>query len=107
MRSLRRFVDFVAGHLIALRFLGVFEIGDEDAAGVAEDVGDDEDAAGVEDFVGRGRQRRVRPLGDQPRADASGVFVGDGRAAGRGNQHVAVGFEHGVERDVLAAGKVL
>ena len=36
----------VAGHLVALRFLGVFEIGNEHAAGVAEDVGDDEDARG-------------------------------------------------------------
>ena len=35
-------VHLVAGHLVALRFLGVFEIGNEHAAGVAEDVGDDE-----------------------------------------------------------------
>ena len=55
MRSVQPLVHVVAGHLIPLRFLGVFEVGDEDAAGVAEDVGDDEDAAGVEDFVGRRR----------------------------------------------------
>ena len=65
------------------------------------------DAAAVEDFVGRRRQRSVGPFGDDLRADPPGVLLGDRRAAGGGNQHVAVGFEHGVERDVFAAGKAL
>ena len=34
--------DLVERHLLALGFLRVFQVGDEHAAGVAEDVGDDE-----------------------------------------------------------------
>ena len=36
-----------------------------------------------------------------------GVLLGDRRAGGGGNQDVAIGFEHLVERDVLAAGEAL
>ena len=75
--------DLGERHLFALRLLRVFQVGDEHAAGVAENVGDDERAAAVEDLVGLGRGRGVGAFGDDPGLDAIGVLVGDLRARRR------------------------
>ena len=63
----------VARPEILLQVLHPFEIADDDAAGVAQDVGDDEDpvVALGENPVGLGRGRAVRAFGDDAAAQAA------------------------------------
>ena len=58
-------VDFLQFPRLAALVLQPFEVGNDDAAGVAEDVGDDVDAALAQDLVAVGIGGTVGPLGDE------------------------------------------
>ena len=64
-------VTSVSVHMKALQALHPFEVGNDHAAGVAQDVGDDEDfvPAIVQDEIGFRRGRAVRALGQDAAFD--------------------------------------
>ena len=70
-------LDLLYRHLLPLSLLGVFQEGDEDATGVAENVGDDQHFALVQNGIRAGRGRGVGPFGDDLRSDPRGVLVGN------------------------------
>ena len=73
--------------------LGPFEIGDHDAAGIGQDVGNDEDVPGVQHIVGKGRHRSVGQLQDDFRLDLLGVLGGDLVFQGGRDQQFAFAFQ--------------
>ena len=98
-------VDLFEGPLLVLGFLGVFEVGDVDAASVAEDVGDDEDVALFEDVVGIGGGGAVGAFGDDFCFDEGGVIGGDLGLGGGGDEDVAVELEDLGTEDRLGLGE--
>src|SRR5262249_27020588 len=77
-------VDLLLAPQELLNILHPFEIGDGDAAGVAEDVGDDEDIAVFENRVGLRRGGAVGALGEDAAAQLGGVLrVDDALEGGR------------------------
>ena len=80
------------------------EVGDDDAAGVAEHIGDEFDvAAGVDDFVGGVSGRPVRRFGEHAAFELGGVFIRDDTFEGRGDEDGALKFEELFVRDRLSA----
>ena len=78
----------------ALEVLHPFEVGNNDAARVAEDVGNDEDfGALIEDEIGVGRGGTVGAFGKNAALNFWGVGGGDLAFEGGGNEDVAGGEE--------------
>jgi putative transcriptional regulator len=67
-------VDLVQRPHVVLRALDPLEVGDGDAAGVGQDVGEDEDALVLEDLVGLEVGGAVGALGQDAAADAGRVL---------------------------------
>src|ERR1700675_2764130 len=88
---------------VELEPLDPLEVGDDDAARVGEDIGDDDDAAAPENRVGFGCGWAVRALDDDLRADLVGVVLADLGARGRGHQDVAGLLEEIVVGDRVGA----
>ncbi len=82
--------DFALGPAVVLEVLHPLEIGDRDATGIAEHVGDDEDiATSVEDAVGLWSGGAVRTFGEDAASQLGGVFAGDDAVEGAGGEDVA------------------
>src|SRR5262249_695438 len=82
--------DFGLAPEEALQVLHAFEVADDDAARVAEDVGNDEDFRTlVEDDVGFGRGGAVGGFGEDAALDFAGVGGGELPLQRRGNKNVA------------------
>ncbi len=78
---------FFAAPEDALEILHPFEIGDDDAAAVAEDVGNDLDiAAFVQDGIRAVGGRAVGRFRENPALERRGVFAGDDASESGGNQ---------------------
>ncbi len=91
--------DFVARPIEVLEVLEPLEVGDDDAAGVAEDVGDDfEVVALVEDDVGLVGGGAVGGLGEDAAAELGGVGGGDDALDGGGDEDGAGELETGRRR---------
>ena len=83
------------------------EIGNDDAAGVTEDVGDQLDvAAGFDDFVGGVGGRTVGGLSEETALELGGVFVGDDAFEGGGDEDGALELEELFVGDGLGAVEV-
>ncbi len=83
--------DFALVPKELLQALHPLEVGDDDAAGVAEDVGDDEDVVPAleEDAVGGGRGGAIGGFGEDAAAELGGVLLGDDAFDGGGHEDIA------------------
>src|SRR5262249_45403755 len=88
-----------------LQVLHPFEIGDSDAAGVGQDVGNHDDAFFEQYAVGAGSGRAVGGLGDDPGFDAVGVGHSDLVFQRGGNQHVTIQLQYFLAGDGFGSGK--
>ncbi len=79
-----------------MQVLDPFEVADDDAAGVAEDVGDDEDfaLAVIQYEVGVGGGGAVGAFGEDAALQTAGGIAVDGLFHGGGDQDVAFLHEH-------------
>ena len=84
-------VDYGFFPEVSLAVLHPFKIGRGDAAGVAEDVGDDEDFFVGEDFVCFGGGGAVGAFGEDAALHAVGVLAGDLVFGGGGDKDFAIG----------------
>src|ERR1700722_9460656 len=82
--------DFRLSPEEALQILHPLKVADDDAARVAENVGDDKNlGALVQDGVGLDRGGAVRRLGQDAALELPGVFLGDDAVKGRGDEDFA------------------
>ena len=89
-----------------MKSLNPFEVAHGDAAGVAEDVGDDEDIiALVEDCVSVGSRGAVGSFGEDAALEFCGVFVSDDAFFGGGDEDVAGLDEESLVREVFCIGE--
>ena len=90
----------------ALEVLDPFELGNDDAAGVTEDVGNDENfGALIEDDVSLGCRGAIGAFGEDPALDAGGIFGGDLTFEGGGDEDVTGCEEELVVGDGLGFGE--
>src|ERR1700683_838222 len=98
--------DFRLGPEEALQVLDPLEVADDDAAGVAEDVGDDEDfGAWAQDGVCLDGGGTVRALGENAALEFARVFLGDDAVHRRRDKDFAGLDEQIIVGDFIAAGK--
>ena len=80
-RSRHQLFEFLIDLLLApqelLHVLDPFEVGNGDAAGVAEHVGDDENVAVGQDLIRFRRRGTIRPFRQDPATQPAGVLAGD------------------------------
>jgi hypothetical protein len=86
-----------------LQVLDPFEVADDDAAGVAEDVGDDEDLPARRMASASGWWGRSR-LGEDAALELAGVVGGDDAVQGGGDEDFALGDEQ-FPLEFVAAGE--
>ncbi len=86
-----------------LLVLHPFEVGHRDAAGIAENVGNDEDAFGLKDAIGGRSEWSVGRFGDDARLNGVRILASDGVLKCRGYQDVAIQCEQCGRFDGLAA----
>src|SRR5918996_3571834 len=92
---------------VLLEALHPLEVGDDDAAGVREHVGQDAHAAVLEDLVCLGRDGAVGALADDARLHLRRVLTRDHLLQRAGREQVAVDDEELLIRDRIAAAEAL
>ena len=92
---------------IALAVLHPFEVGNRNAAGVGEDVGDHEHSALKQDVVGGRRGGAVGALHQKFRLHFVGILAGDDAFRGGRQQDIAFLLQDFLRPDAFAAAKAL
>ena len=98
--------DFVFCPREALEILNPLEVTDGDAAGIAEDVGDEEDVAALlDDGIGLGGGGTVGGFSEDAAFEFGGIVLGDNALEGRGDKGVALLKEECIGVDGLCSGE--